>query len=174
MVPKFTAEICNDEIDYKSVSASNWRNCKDHKIEDFELNPGKIVYAYDAKVERVYDLREKNAYVGELLTGRSLGIDLEVGIDSDFNWETSGNLMIFPENTEKSVRAALKCIGMRGKEMIKLTENGKASKLPFPRIIQTELILKKFLDLHGKLKGSLIKKLAKCITDPSKRDMLLK
>jgi sulfite reductase alpha subunit-like flavoprotein len=83
-------------------------------------------------------------------------------------YETARNLGIFHENDPESVDIMLSCLNLFGNEVFRLnrTDAPGSAKLSCPTPISVRDFLGRFIDFLGKLKPSVIKKLAKFATDP--------
>jgi cytochrome P450/NADPH-cytochrome P450 reductase len=93
----------------------------------------------------------------------TLHIDFEVPEGKEF--KTAGNLVIFPENTPENVRKALACVGLNENDVLKVEPASQDTKLPCPRIIKAGDLFRKFVDLQGQIKPSVVKNLARFVAD---------
>jgi sulfite reductase alpha subunit-like flavoprotein len=146
------------------MPSRDWHNADSSEMD---LCAGQVVKAREAWVKSVTDMRtvnERNSS-GQVL-GRCLEVEME--LPEGMTYETAGNLGIFPENDPESVDIMLSSLSLYGNEVFRLrrTDTPGSAKLPCPNPISVRDFLGRFIDLHGKLKPSVIKKLAKFATDP--------
>jgi sulfite reductase alpha subunit-like flavoprotein len=146
------------------MPSRDWHNADSSEMD---LCAGQVVKAREAWVKSVTDMRtvnERNSS-GQVL-GRCLEVEME--LPEGMTYETAGNLGIFPENDPESVDIMLSSLNLYGNEVFRLrrTDAPGSAKLPCPNPISVRDFLGRFIDLHGKLKPSVIKKLAKFATDP--------
>jgi sulfite reductase alpha subunit-like flavoprotein len=146
------------------MPSRDWHNANTNEMD---LVAGQVVKAREAWVKSVTDMRQANerSSSGQVL-GRCL--EVEVELPEGMTYETAGNLGIFPENDPESVDVMLSSLNLYGNEVFRLnrTDTPGSVKLPCPNPISVRDFLSRFIDLHGKLKPSVIKKLAKFATDP--------
>lgn len=60
---------------------------------------------------------------------------------------------------------ALQCVGLQEGDVLEVQQVSKDSKLPCPPVITAGDLFRKFVDLQGPLKPSVVKNLAKCVSD---------
>jgi sulfite reductase (NADPH) flavoprotein alpha-component len=95
-------------------------------------------------------------------------LEVEMELPDGKTYETAENLGIFPENDQESVDIMLSSLNLSGNEVFRLNRTDKPgiAKLPCPTPISVRDFLGRFIDHHGKLKPSVMKKMAKFATDP--------
>lgn len=77
---------------------------------------------------------------------------IELEVNPSFDWETAGNLMVYPQNPDRTVDTALWRANTLPDQIISLEHNqmlGTSAKLPCPKLIRAEDIVRYFLDLQG-------------------------
>lgn len=169
--PKFNITTCDESA--KIVSPVDWRNT--YNASNFELNSGKVVEAFESRVIKCQDIRQKDGYTGRHLTGKSLELDLEV--PEGLNVDTAGNLVVYPENDEEHVNSILKRVGLDSWTIVELNKNPAQdgnNKMPFPSPIMAGEVVKRFIDLSGMLKVSTLRKLAKVVNNFEIKEALTK
>ena len=136
----------------------------------YELNTGKIVSAISARVVDAYDVRQENDVSGNLTTGRTIHMDLELPRNyqqsQNAEYQTAANLIMCPENKDSDIQRMLRIIGKNGDEVFKISLNKKFEgegtvKLPIPTPISVRDLLRFYVDMTGPLKVSVLKKMMK-------------
>lgn len=87
--------------------------------------------------------------------------DLELPEGKSF--KTAGNIILFPENSPENVKKALECVSLKDSDVLVVKSTNESHKLPCPSPIKAGDFFRKFADLQGPLKKSVIKKLAKLV-----------
>lgn len=94
-------------------------------------------------------------------------IEIELEYPCEKQYETAGNIYVFPENTETNVNKALEIVGVSADQILKISSTpfNNRGKMPCPEIITAGNLLRRFVDLQGYLKKSVLKRLLNHIKD---------
>lgn len=101
-------------------------------------------------------------------------IDLEIAeTDRDqLQYQTAGNVSIYPENDDSSVSRFSKLMGYNPEQFFEITMKNSSLKKPIPTPLKVKTYLKKFCDFYGKLNKMQLSVLLDHVEDPQIKESL--
>lgn len=132
--------------------------------EKYDVNASKLIRAFDVKVLKIQELRQKSSP-----TESTLHIELQ--LPAGKTYRTACNALVFPENTTENVNRALQVVGLAETQLIRIQSAGGDTKLPCPELVTAGTFFRRWVDLQGVLKKSTLKALAKIVGGETQKQL---